>query len=121
MPNHHRMYAERTPENVRRWAKKIGTNTFEVVKQILDQQAEKRALKILSGIQNLENKYSAQLIEESSEIILSITKQPTLSTFKTIIKRQYKHKKNSGSSYSKSAQTDTDYGFSRGSDYFGGK
>jgi len=121
MPDHHRMYAEHTPENIRRWAKKVGTNTSEVVEQILDQQVEKRALKMLMGIQNFENKYSAQLIEESSEIILSITKQPTLSTFKTIIKRQYEHKKNSGSSHSKSIRTDKDYGFSRGSDYFGGK
>src|SRR5699024_11369512 len=94
---------------VRCWAKKIGTNTSKVVKKILDQQVEKRALKILAGIQNLESKYSAQLIEESSEIILSITKQPTLSTFKTIIKRQYEHKKNSGSAHSKSARTDTDF------------
>lgn len=91
-----------------------------MVKKILDQQVEKRALKMLSSIQNLENKYSAQLIEESSEIILSITKQPTLSTFKTIIKRQYE-RKNSDISHSTSIQTDTDYGFSRGSNYFGGK
>lgn len=121
MPDHHRMYAEHTPENIRHWSKKIGSNTSEVVEKILDQQVEKRALKMLMGIQNFENKYSAQLIEESSEIILSITKQPTLSTFKTIIKRQYEHKKNSGSSHSKSFRTDQDYGFSRGSNYFGGK
>ncbi|MEI3615003.1 IS21 family transposase [Pseudogracilibacillus sp. SO30301A] len=121
MPDHHRKYAEHTPENIRHWSKKIGSNTSEMVEKILNQQVEKRALKMLMGIKNLENKYSVQLIEESSEIIISITKQPTLSTFKTIIKRQYEHKKNSGSSHSKSVRTDTDYGFSRGSDYFGGK
>ena len=121
MPNHHRLYAEHTPESIRHWARKIGSNTLEVVEKILDQHAEKRALKMLMGIKNLENKYSVQLIEESSEVILSITEHPALSTLKTIIKRQYEHKKNSGSSLSKLIRTDQDYGFSRGSDYFGGK
>ena len=121
MPNHHRMYAEHTPEGVRNWAREIGSNTLEMIDKILEQQVEKRALKILMGIQNLENKYSAQLIEESSEIILSVTKQPVLSTFKTIIKRQYEHTKNNDSLHSNSIRTDQDYGFSRGSDYFGGK
>lgn len=73
------------------------------------------------GIQNLENKYSSQLIEESSEIILAITQHPVLSTFKTIIKRQHEHKNKTESLHSKSIHTNPDYGFSRGSDCFGGK
>lgn len=122
MPDHHRRYAEHTPENIKSWAKTIGPKTFHVVIQILDQQVEKRALKILSGIQNLEKKYSAQLIEETSEIILSITKQPTLATFKTVIKRQYDYqKKNSLAHLGTATHINNDYGFSRGPDYFGGK
>src|SRR5699024_3464163 len=121
MPDHHRMHAEHTPESVRIWAKEIGDHTLEVVDRILKQQVEKRALKILMGIQNLENKYSPQLIEDSSEIILSITEHPVLSTFKTIIKSQHEHKNKTESSRSKSIRANEDYGFSRGSDYFGGK
>lgn len=98
MPNHHRLYAEHTPETSKTWAKNMGAHTLALVTRILDQQVEKRALKILSGIRNLENKYSATLIEETSEIILSITKQPTLATFKTIIKRQHDYKKKHNSS-----------------------
>src|SRR5699024_9322982 len=89
MPDHHRMYAEHTPEKVKNWAKEMRMNTLNMLTKILDQQVEKRALKILSGIQNLEKKYSASLIDETSEIIMSITTQPTLATFKTIARRQY--------------------------------
>ncbi|WP_338488288.1 hypothetical protein [Ruoffia tabacinasalis] len=90
-----------------------------MVVKILDQQVEKRALKILAGIQNLEKKYSNQLIEETSEIIMSITNQPTLATFKTIIKRQadYKEKENL-SNVNPALKTNEDYGFTRGPDYW---
>lgn len=119
MPDHHRMYAEHTPGNVKDWAKKIGTNTFDMVVKILDQQVEKRALKILAGIQNLEKKYSTQLIEETSEIIMSITNQPTLATFKTIIKRQADYKKKENlSNVNPALKTNEDYGFTRGPDYW---
>lgn len=119
MSDHHQMYAEHTPGNVRQWAKKIGPKTTEVVNQILKQQVEKRALKMLMGIKKLEKTYSATLLEESSDILLSIATQPTLSTFKTIIKRQADFKKNPSSS--EATQTDDTYGFSRGSEYFGRK
>ena len=119
MPDHHRMYAEHTPENVKNWAKEMGMNTLNMVTKILDQQVEKRALKILSGIQNLEKKYSASLIEETSEIIMSITTQPTLATFKTIARRQYDdQKKASSSKLNTAAKTDNNYGFTRGADYW---
>ena len=98
MPRHHRLYVEHTLETIKIWAEKMGSHTFSLVTRILEQQVEKRALKILSGIQNLEKKYSTMLIEETSEIILSITKQPTLATFKTIIKRQHDYKKKHNSS-----------------------
>ena len=119
MPDHHRRYAEHTSENVKIWAERTGKNTLELVLKILDQQVEKRALKILSGIQNLEKKYNAKLIEETSEIIMSITTQPTLATFKTIIKRQGDFKKKDSLSKTTIAtKTNQDYGFSRGADYW---
>ena len=59
------------------------------------------------------------LIEETSEIIMSITKQPTLATFKTIIKRQHDYKKKNNSSQSKTnIEANEHYGFSRGADYW---
>src|SRR5690625_2844414 len=119
MPDHHRLYANHTPENIKVWAKEMGANTFNLVNKILDQQVEKRALKILSGIQNLEKKYSAQLIEETSKIIMIITTQTTLATFKTIIKRQHDYKmKNNLSKLDTTTKTNNDYGFSRGADYW---
>ena len=119
MPDHHRLYAEQTSENMKDWAKKVGPHTLELVTKILDQQVEKRALKILSGIQNLERKYSTLLIEETSEIIMSITQQPTLATFKTVIKRQSDYQKKEHALNNRSAQkANEDYGFTRGAGYW---
>lgn len=119
MPDHHHLYAEQTSENMKDWAKKVGPHTLELVTKILDQQVEKRALKILSGIQNLERKYSTLLIEETSEIIMSITQQPTLATFKTVIKRQSDYQKKEHVLNNRSAQkANEDYGFTRGAGYW---
>ncbi len=119
MPDHHRLYAEHTPENVKEWAKEVGSHTFELVNKILNQQVEKRALKILSGIKNLEKNYSVQLIEEASEIIMSITHQPTLATFKTVIKRQHDFKKKENKLEDKTVvKIDDSYGFRRGAEYW---
>ncbi|UUX35235.1 IS21 family transposase [Fundicoccus culcitae] len=118
MPDHHRRYHDHTPETVRKWAKEIGLNTVKLVNLILEQQVEKRALKILGGIQNLEKNYSIQLIEETSEILLSITQQPTLATFKTIIQRQYNYKNKNQSEKARTNQANDGYGYSRGSEYF---
>lgn len=119
MPDHHRLYAEQTSENMKDWAKKVGPHTLELVTKILDQQVEKRALKILSGIQNLERKYSTLLIEETSEIIMSITQQSTLATFKTVIKRQSDYQKKEHALNNRSAQkANEDYGFTRGAGYW---
>ena len=50
---------------------------------------------------------------------MSITKQPTLATFKTIIKRQHDYKKkNNSSRLQTSTETNENYGFSRGADYW---
>lgn len=122
MPAQHRMYAEHTPVNAIKWAEKIGSNTVKLINLILNQQVEKRALKIIAGIQNLEKKYSIKLIEEASEILLSIIKQPTLSTFKTIIKRQNEYyERNNRTDLKNRKKSYEDYDFSRGPKYYGGK
>lgn len=119
MPDHHRLYVEHTAASAQRWAQTIGSHTIKMVDQVLEQQVEKRALKVIMGIQNLERTYGPALIEQSSEIILSVTSHPTLATFKTIIKRQ--QSLNQSPSEQIRQQSDHHYGFVRGADYFGGK
>lgn len=117
MPDSHRHYAENTLENVKQWSHTIGPYTEGVIDLIIEQHVEKQALRIISGIQKLEDKYGVNLIEDTSEILMSITSQPTLSTFKTTLKRQ--HQKNVKKQTHSSQETDNNHGFTRGADYFG--
>ena len=120
MPDSHRVYAQHTIETVKNWAKTIGNYTKQLIDLIIEQHVEKQALRMTSGIQKLQDKYGAVLIEETSEIIVSITSQPTLSTFKTTLKRQHQRKKTLAEKTPSIIQTDNNYGFTRGAEYFGG-
>lgn len=119
MPDHHRLYMEHTPDSAREWAEDIGPFTLSFVEKILSNNVEKQALKVLLNFQNLTKKHPLSLIETSCEILLTITEQPTLSTFKSILTRQKKR-------LDKKATTtnhlvDDSHGFVRGATYFGGK
>lgn len=120
MPDSHRLYVETTLDSLTEWAQGAGAYTEQIVILITQQHVEKQALRILSGIRKLGDKYGSQLVEESSEILLSITSQPSLASFKTTIKRQYQQRKQvTEDSYSVQS-TDKQFGFIRGADYFGG-
>lgn len=120
MPDSHRLYVETTLDSLTEWAQGAGAYTEQIVILITQQHVEKQALRILSGIRKLGDKYGSQLVEESSEILLSITSQPSLASFKTTIKRQYQQRKQvTEDSYSVQS-ADKQFGFIRGADYFGG-
>lgn len=120
MPDNHRKYLEHTPDKVRSWANDIGENTENFVEYILSNNAEKKALTILSSVKNLSKYYSDALIEDGCETLMSISKVPTLSVLKTILKRMKDSKKSKENETLNETRTDADYGFIRGAKYFGG-
>lgn len=79
---------------------------------------EKQALRIIAGIQRLKEQHSLAIIEQTGEFLLDITKQPTLSTFKQIIKEETDRPTNQEAVQQKQ---DEQHGFVRGADYFGRK
>ena len=120
MPDNHRRYLEHTPDQVRNWAKEIGENTEKFVEYILDNNAEKKALNVLSSLKNLTKYYSDELIEDGCETLMSISRAPTLSVLKTILKRMKDSRKSKENGTLNVIKTDADYGFARGARYFGG-
>ena len=120
MPDNHRKYLEHTPEQVRDWAKLIGENTEKFANYILENNAEKKALSILASFKNLTKYYSEELIEEGCETLMTISRVPTLSVLKTILKRMKNSQKSKEEGTLNETKTDNDYGFVRGANYFGG-
>ena len=120
MPDNHRKYLEHTPDQVRDWAKEIGQNTEKFVDYILDNNTQKKALMILSSLKNLTKYYSNYLIEEGCETLMTISRVPTLSVLKTILKRMKNSRKSKEKGTLNETKTDNDYGFVRGANYFGG-
>ncbi|WIK66141.1 IS21 family transposase [Globicatella sanguinis] len=118
MPDHHRLYLDHTPDSSRNWAQTIGPATQALIDKILAQQVEKRALRMIAGIQRLKEQHSLAIIEQTSEILLDIAKQPTLSTFKQIIKEETNRPTHQEAVQQKQ---DEQHGFVRGADYFGRK
>lgn len=120
MPDNHRKYLEHTPDQIRNWANTVGYNTEKFARYILDNQVEKKALTILLSFKNLTKYYSDELIEKSCEILMTISQAPTLSVLKTILKRMKDSQSSKENGTLNDSKTDNDYGFVRGSKYFGG-
>lgn len=120
MPDNHRQYLEHTPDHVRDWAKTIGINTEKFVEYILENNVEKKALSILASLKNLSKRYSNELIEEGCETLISVSRVPTLSVLKSILKRIKDRQKSKEKGTLNEIKTNADYGFTRGANYFGG-
>lgn len=118
MPDNHRLYLEHNPENNRKWAETIGPSMVQLVSYILEMNVEKKALNILSTLRNLSTKYSKEELEKSTQILLEISTNPTVSVLKGVLERSKKRKQKTDTN---SDRTNIDdYGFVRGAKYFRG-
>lgn len=117
MPDHHRLYVEHTPDNNRKWAESIGPSMVQFVSYILDNNPEKKALKMLSTLSNYSTKYSKENLEVATQTLLSISTYPTVSVLKSILDRN--RKKQSKIRQEAEEINYSDHGFTRGAAYFG--
>ena len=75
---------------------------------------------LLSSLKNLTKYYSTDLIEEGCETLMTISRVPTLSVLKTILKRMKDSRQSKEKATLIETKIDNDYGFVRGANYFGG-
>lgn len=120
MPEHHRKYLAHSPESCLEWAKTVGPNMEKLCTVIIENNVEKRALNVLAGIQRLEKQYSLNALETSAEILMGVTMHPTLTGLKQVLTRQKKRQMTESSKTSAQRNTDKNFGFVRGANYFGG-
>lgn len=117
MPQDHQKYLEWDGDRFRKWAKQIGSNTYQVVNNILASgRVEQQAYRGCMGLLKLVDRYSAELLETACEKALSYTSSPSYKSIKNIlVARQDKPQE------SKSLPTHNSYGITRGASYYGGK
>jgi hypothetical protein len=117
MPPNHRKDVEWNGDRFRKWAAKFGENTVAVINVFLSNfKIEQQSYKSCRALLHLADKYSAQRLEAACARAFSYTSRPSLKNIQTILK--------SGQDKLPSPEThapqSSEYGFARGSQYYGG-
>ncbi len=120
MPDNHRKYLDHTPDQIKEWASSKGDSINGFVDYILKNYAEKKALDILLSFKNLTKHYPDDFIEKGCQTLMTISQAPSLSVLKSILKRMKEKEKSKIIGKLNENSTDSDYGFVRGAEYFGG-
>ena len=120
MPANHQKYIQWNGERFRRWASKIGENTHTVIDALLSgYKIEQQGYKACMGILKLADKYSAERLENACRKALTYTPRPSLKNIQTILSSG--QDKTPDDTRTAAKQTDTQYGFTRGADYYKGR
>ncbi len=117
MPDNHRKFLEHSPETLLKWAKDNGEGIFQFVQIILETNIEKQALTMLMSFKQLAKQVGIQELEAACQLVLSISSKPTVALVKTVVNRKKNAQKKQAVDHEK---PENDFGFSRGSTYFGG-
>jgi hypothetical protein len=119
MPEDHQKYLEWNGDRFRKWAEKIGTNTYQAVDAILtSKRVEQQTYRSCMGLLKLADKYSDKRLESACEKALSFTSSPSYKSIKNILsagQKQDSHQEPDTES------TQNQYGITRGAGYYGGK
>jgi transposase len=116
MPDNHRIYSEWNTERFISWAESIGENTAVTIKAILSaHKIEQQGYRSCMALLKLADKYSVNRLEAACKKALSYTPRPNYKNVQTILK--------TGSDKLREEpeppKSNSNYGFTRGSKYFG--
>jgi transposase len=117
MPEDHQKYLEWNGDRFRKWAERIGNNTYKVVDAILtSKRVEQQTYKSCMGLLRLADRYSVKRLEAACEKALSYTATPSYKSIKNIL--------TAGQDKSVSEEQPTEftqnkYGITRGAGYYG--
>lgn len=117
MPEDHQKYLEWNGDRFRKWAERIGLNTYEVVDALLtSKRVEQQTYKSCMGLLQLADRYSAEHLEAACKKALSYTAIPSYKSIKNILTAG---KDKSQSELDKPETTQSNYGITRGAGYYG--
>lgn len=117
MPPKHQQYVQWNGERFRKWATNIGENTAVVVESILSgYKVEQQGYRACMALLKMGDQYTKQRLESACAKALDYTPRPSYKAILTILKSgQDRISKDSTADYEPS-----EFGFTRGADYYKG-
>ena len=116
MPDDHQKYLEWNGNRFRKWAERIGINTYTVVNAILTSKSvEQQTYRSCMGLLKLAEKYSDALLEAACKKALSYTSSPSYKSIKNILVTGSVKPE---SETTESKTTHKAHGITRGADYY---
>ena len=116
MPEDHQNYLEWNGDRFRKWAERIGINTYTVVNAILtSKRVEQQTYRSCMGLLKLAEKYSDALLEVACKKALSYTSSPSYKSIKNILVTGSVKPE---SETTESTTTHKAHGITRGADYY---
>ncbi len=120
MPENHRQYLAYSSENFIDWASNIGESTVMVMNVLLaTYKVDKQAFPSCRSLMKLVDKYSVKRVEAACARALAYTPTPSIKNIKMILKSGQDRVKPDTST--PSGKNSSQYGFTRGAEYFGGE
>lgn len=122
MPTTHQQYLEWNGDRFRKWAERIGSNTYQVVNAILaSKRVEQQSYRSCMGLLKLADKYSVDRLEAACRKALSFTATPSYKSIKSILdtgsdKLENAAAEQSSGSHTESAQNS--HALTRGADCY---
>ena len=116
MPEDHQKYLEWNGDRFRKWAERIGINTYTVVNAILtSKRVEQQTYRSCMGLLKLAEKYSDALLEAACKKALSYTSSPSYKSIKNILVTGFVKPE---PETTESKTTRKAHGITRGADYY---
>jgi hypothetical protein len=120
MPEDHKQYTQWNADRFINWAINVGTNATIVVRNILEShKVEQQGYRACMALLKLSDRYSVSRLESACARALSYTPSPSYKNISTILKSGQDKVEIPVSDPVNEKQTD--HGYTRGADYYGGK
>lgn len=117
MPQHHRKYLNNNQDELRSWAKNIGSKTEAIVEFFLSSGSEpEQGYKSCASLTKLSDRYGHERLEKACERVLLYTSEPTIRNISTILKNG--QDKVTSSLSAPNSGVSTSGGISRGPAYY---
>lgn len=115
MPPQHQQYAQWNGERFRKWAAQIGVHTVKVVEAILTgYKVEQQGYRACMALLKLSEQYTPERLESACAKALTYTPRPGYKSIQTILKSGMDR------SSDEAPQSSSEYGFTRGAEYYKG-